>query len=520
MRRISTLLTVLILLLFFSFGSAAQAPDFKLGNEVLMEKYLDLLKGKRIGLITNQSGVNSKGVSMIDIFSKHPSINLVALYSPEHGIDGIAKAGEWVETQIHPTLKIPVYSLYGKTRMPNESMLKNVDLLVFDMQDVGSRTYTYMSTLNYCMIAAKNYGKPILVLDRPNPVGGVIVDGPMMEDPYISFVGVDNLPMAHGMTAGELALFFNRKINADLLIVTMEGWTRNMLWQDTGLSWVQTSPNIPDLESLFGYMATGIGEGTGVYQADKFKWIGGRGISASQYAALLNSSGLPGVTFIPENRGEAGGVRLRITDYYAFNPAKTGFYALGYAFILGDFQVPKSTPNNIVMFDKIMGTNKIGQYLEQKLPPQEIEKLYQPELNTFKAQRGKYLIYGYQPMRGFLLNTRDIAVIVRGNPVIFDTPPHVDSNNRLMVPVRAITEAMGANVQWNPVTRDIIISRNNDIIKLTLNSNKVYVNGNEKFMDTKPIIKNQRTFVPVRYVSEYFGAFVHWDSIQKKVIID
>lgn len=520
MRRITALVTALIVIMLFSFGSVAQVPEFKLGNEVLLEKHLDLVKGKRIGLITNQSGVNSKGVSLIDIFSKHPDINLVALYSPEHGIDGLAKAGEWVESQIHPTLKIPVYSLYGKTRMPSESMLKNVDLLVFDMQDVGSRTYTYMSTLNYCMIAAKNYGKPILVLDRPNPVGGVIVDGPMMEDPYISFVGVDNLPMAHGMTAGELALFFNRKINADLLIVTMEGWTRNMLWQDTSLNWVQTSPNIPDLESLFGYMATGIGEGTGVYQADKFKWIGGKGINASQYAALLNSAGLPGVTFIPETRGEAGGVRLKITDYYTFNPAKTGIYALGYAFTLGNFNVPKSTPNNIVMFDKIMGTNKIGQYLEQKLSPKEIEKRYQPELDIFKAERKRYLIYNHQPRRGFLLNTRDITVTVRGVPVIFDTPPRVDSNNRLMVPVRAITEAMGANVHWNPVTRDITIIKNSDVVKLTINSNKVYVNGEEKSMDTKPVIKNQRTLVPARYVGEHFGAFVHWDPIQKKVSID
>jgi len=477
------------------------------------------LKGKKVGLITNQSGVNSQEVSLVDIFAQNSSIDLVALYSPEHGIDGIAKAGEYVESQIHPKLGIPVYSLYGQTRMPNESMLRDVDVLVFDMQDVGSRTYTYMSTLNYCMVAAQKYNKPIIVLDRPNPVGGVIVDGPVMEDPYITFVGVDNLAMAHGMTAGELALFFNRNIGVDLTVVTMEGWTRDMLWQDTGLNWVQTSPNIPDISSLFGYMATGIGEGTGVYQADKFKWIGGKDIDSNQYAALLNNAGLLGVTFIPENKGDAGGVRLNITNHNAFNPARTGFYALGYAFSIGNFKVPKSTANNVVMFDKIMGTNKVGQYLEQGLSPQEIEQRFAPGLNAFKAERQKYLIYGLQSGRGFILNTRDITVTVSGNPVIFDTPPYIDTNNRLMVPVRAITEAMGANVDWNSTNNVIRITRESETILLTIGSTSVSVNGNDLLMDTTPVIKNQRTFVPVRYVGEYFGAHVNWEPQLRQVII-
>jgi len=230
------------------------------------------------------------------------------------------------------------------------------------------------------------------VLDRPNPVGGTIVDGPVLEDPYITFVGVDNLPTAHGMTAGELAQFFNRKIGADLKVVPMEGYTREMIYQDTGLSWVQTSPNIPDLDSVFGYMATGLGEGTGIFQADKFKWIGGKGVDAQRYADLLNQAGLPGVTFIPEVRGEAGGVRLQIEDYHSFNPARTGIYTLTYAHMLNNFTVPKSS-QTIIMFDKIMGSNKIGQYLEQGLTPQEIVARYTPGLDQFKAERHNYLIY-------------------------------------------------------------------------------------------------------------------------------
>lgn len=372
--------------------TGGETTRFKLGNELLMSKYHYLVEGKKVGLVTNQSGVNSRGESTIDILAGDKSISLTALYGPEHGIDGAAKAGEYVESYTHPRLGIPVYSLYGDTRMPTARMLDNIDVLVFDIQDIGARSYTYMSTLNYCMVAAQKYGKPVLVLDRPNPVGGLIVEGPVMEDPYITFVGVDNLPMAHGMTAGELAQFFNRKIGADLKVIPMEGYSRGMIYQDTGLSWVQTSPNIPDLDSVFGYMATGLGEGTGIAQADKFKWIGGKGIDARRFADLLNNAGLPGVTFIPEVRGEAGGVRLKIQDYHSFNPAKTGIYALTYAHLLNNFTVPKSG-ETIVMFDKIMGSDKIGRYLEQGLTPQQIEAKYTPLLNHFKAERNNHLIY-------------------------------------------------------------------------------------------------------------------------------
>ncbi|MCL6559203.1 MAG: DUF1343 domain-containing protein, partial [Firmicutes bacterium] len=228
------------LILCFNPAVYADTPKVKLGDELLVSKYHQLIEGKRVGLITNQSGVTSQGKSIIDVLSGDKSIRLAALYGPEHGIDGAAKAGEYVESYIHPKLGIPVYSLYGKTRMPTEEMLLDVDVLLFDIQDIGARSYTYMSTLNYCMVAAQRYHKPVIVLDRPNPLGGEIVEGPVLEDPYKTFVGVDNLPMAHGMTAGELALFFNRTIGADLKIIPMEGYTRKMIYQDTGLPWVQT----------------------------------------------------------------------------------------------------------------------------------------------------------------------------------------------------------------------------------------------------------------------------------------
>jgi len=400
-------LSILILLLFSLNVGAAQVTEpiaaqtrnsraaIKLGNEVLLESYFHLIEGKKVGLVTNQTGVDSRGISFIEILAATEGTKLAALYGPEHGIDGIDRAGAWVASYVHPKLGIPVYSLYGATRMPTQMMLKGIDVLLFDIQDIGARTYTYMSTLQYCLVAAKKYNKPLIVLDRPNPLGGMIVEGPVLEDPFKSFMGVDNLPMAHGMTAGELALFFNRHIWANLTVVPMENYHRVMVFLDTGLPFVQTSPNIPDLNSLYGYMVTGLGGGTGVFQAEKFNWIGGKGLDAARFAELLNGAGLPGVLFTPEVRGTAGGVRLEIRDPYSFNPAKTGIYALSYAFMLGDFKVPKSTPDNVVMFDKVMGTDKIGQYLEEGLTPQQIVANYTPMLQRFKQERMHYLLPEY-----------------------------------------------------------------------------------------------------------------------------
>ncbi|WCK54011.1 DUF1343 domain-containing protein [Aneurinibacillus sp. Ricciae_BoGa-3] len=396
-RKVVLLLLVMLLAIGISLPVAAQGqkPVVKLGDDLLLSKYSRLIDGKRIGFVTNQTGVNSFEQSMIQLLAAYPKAKLTALYGPEHGIDGKASAGATVKTYMHPTLHIPVYSLYGDTRMPTVSMLKNVDVLVFDIQDIGARSYTFMSTLNYVMQAARRDNKPIVVLDRPNPLGGVIADGPVLEDRFKTFVGVDNLPMTHGMTPGELAQFFNRKIGASLTVIPMQGYKRTMIFQDTGLKWVQSSPFIPDLASVFGYSATGLGEGTTIYQADAFKWVGGRGINSQRFASLLNAAHLPGVRFVPYSRGSAGGVKLAITDWHAFNPAKTGIYVLAYAHSLNHFSVPTSgkTQASIVMFDKIMGTDKIGSYLKQGLTAQQIEAKYAAGLNKFKQDRRKYLIY-------------------------------------------------------------------------------------------------------------------------------
>lgn len=505
LKLVSLGMVMLVITLLCTAAVPARDPEitFKLGNENLMAKYDHLIVGKKVGLITNQSGVNSKGKSTIELLAADPRVELMALYGPEHGIDGQAAAGAYVESYIHPELGIPVYSLYGPTRKPTAEMLANVDVLLFDIQDIGARTYTYISTLNYCQQAAKEYGKTLIVLDRPNPLGGLIVEGPVLEEAFKSFVGVDILPMAHGMTVGELALYFNRNIGADIRIVPMEGYQRSMIYQDTNLPWIATSPNIPDLDSVFGYQATGLGENTGIFQADKFKWIGGKGIDPEKYARLLKGAGLAGVTFIPEYRGSAGGVSLKITDYRAFNPAKTGIYALTYARSLNNFKVPKSTAQIVNMFDKIMGTDKFGLYLEQGLSPEQIVAKYTPRLESFKKEREKYLIYGEDPYRA-------VVVDVGGKRIDFDVLPYIDIHNRVMVPLRAIGEALGAKIDWHEGTRTVRFTKGEKEVLFVIDQTTALVNGKMMEMDTSPLIKNSRTLLPLRYVGEFLGAEVDW----------
>ena len=514
MRKV--LSAVICLSLIFVFcpaqsGASAQVP-FKLGDEVLLEHYHQLIAGRRVGLVTNQTGVNSQGQLLMNILATDQTVQLIALFGPEHGLDGKASAGTTVKSYIHPELGIQVYSLYGDTRKPTAAMLSGIDVLLFDMQDIGARSYTFISTMNYCMLAAKENNIPFVVLDRPNPIGGEIADGPVMEDRFITFVGVDTLPMTHGMTIGELARFFNRKIGADLTVVPMQGYTRDMVWQDTGLTWIPTSPKIPDIDAAFGYGATGLGEGTGIGQADTFKWIGGKNINSQQFADLLNAAKLPGVTYIAEDRGTSGGVRLRITDYHKFNSAKSGIFALALAHKLNSFSVPKSG-STIVMFDKIMGTDKIGQWLEQGLTPQQMEAKYAAALSTFRQERQLYLIYGYVGRNG------QPSVVVDGTPIYLDSSPFIDRNNRLIVPLRAIGEALGAKVEWNQYTREITMQKGEVTFKLTIGQQVAVVNGVARQMDTSPVIEQSRTMVPVRFVSEFLGAEVEWNGVTRMVTV-
>ncbi len=477
-----------------------EEPRVRLGNEVLLDDHRDDLQGKRVGLITNHTGVNSRGQHMAKVLAEDDHIHLTALYTPEHGLDGEKPAGEYVESYTHEELGIPVYSLYGPTRKPTSEMLDDVDILLFDIQDIGARTYTYISTLNYCMVAGAQHDVPVWVLDRPNPLGGIHVDGPVLEEPFVSFVGVDEMPKAHGMTVGEIALFFNRKVGVDLRVIEMQGYTRNMIFFDTGLPWVQTSPNIPDLKSCFGYMATGLGQGTGVFQADKFTWIGGEGLDSHTFARQLSDADLPGVQFEPEAKNAAGGVRLRITDYHDFNPALTGIYALAHAFLLGDFTAPQSD-NDITMFDKIMGTDRFSQWLNRRMHPQEMERRYTSELEKFRQKRRDYLIDAYD---------EEILIRVHDSPIDFDAAPIIDPSDRVLVPARAIAEALGGDVQWDASDYRVTITHDDSTVEFIIGDSFATVNGERRQMDTHPIIRQDRTLIPVRYIGEFLGADVEW----------
>ncbi|NLY53212.1 MAG: DUF1343 domain-containing protein [Firmicutes bacterium] len=495
-------------------ATAASKIPFKLGNEVLFERYFHLIEGKRVGLVTNPTGVNSKGEMTSHLLAQDPRVDLVALFGPEHGYDGKAAAGDYVKSYIDPDLGIHVYSLYGETRRPTADMLKGIEVLLFDIQDIGARSYTYISTMFYVMQEAKKYGIPVVILDRPNPVGGEICEGPVLEEFARGFVGIDNIPIAHGMTVGELARFFNRRIGATIHVVPMEGYTRDMIWQDTGLDWVPTSPMIPTIQAAFGYNATGLGSGTGIRQRDYFSWIGGKGIDSKKFAAMLNSSKLPGVVFIPEDRDSEGGVRLQITDYHAFNPTRVNIHALTYAQQLIKFPVPKSGNNydSLSMFAKIMGGNRMGEWLKQGLTPQQIEARYAAELNQFKKDREPYLIYGY-------LNGPGPHLVVDNTPIYSDVAPFIDKNNRAMVPFRALAQALGANVHWDGATRTVVLRKDRNVVVLTVGQDTVRVNDRTIKIDTVPIIRSDRTMIPVRHASELLGAFVHWDQPSSTVIV-
>ncbi|MGH7716146.1 MAG: exo-beta-N-acetylmuramidase NamZ family protein, partial [Vulcanimicrobiaceae bacterium] len=239
----------------------AQAPiHITLGDDVFLSHTWHELGKRSIGIVTNQTGVTANGEAIVDAVRRRTSVSVKALFAPEHGLRGDRPAGAYVPSYVDPASRLPVYSLYGATRRPSAEMLSGIDVLVFDIQDVGARAYTFISTMAYVMQAAAQHGKEIWILDRPNPIGGAMVEGPVLEPEYRSFIGLYPIAMRHGMTVGELAQMFNDAfgIHAKLRVIPMRGWQRTMLWDATGLSWVQSSPNIPSWHTALLYPCTGL----------------------------------------------------------------------------------------------------------------------------------------------------------------------------------------------------------------------------------------------------------------------
>lgn len=399
-----TLLSTSIVLLDADAKSEPKKPKVELGVDRLMENP-DILKGKRVGLITNPTGINAERTSIVDLFDQSDDFELTALYGPEHGVRGDAQAGSTVSSYIDEVTGLPVYSLYGATKKPTPEMLQDVDVLVFDIQDVGTRYYTYIYTMAYAMEAAAENGIPFVVLDRPNPQGGLRVDGPVLDPDYSSFIGLYPIPLKHGMTVGELAQLFNSEyhIQADLEVVKMKGWKRSMMYEDTGLPFVMPSPNMPTTDTVNVYPATGLFEGTNLSEGrgttKPFQLIGAPYIQAHEYAKELNDLDLPGVAFRPASftptfSKHAGklthGVEVYVTDPTRFESTKTGIamiqtahdlYPDDFVFLANDF-ITKLT-GNVYVKDMIL----------EGAPLDEILTKVEDERDAFLPIRKEYLLY-------------------------------------------------------------------------------------------------------------------------------
>jgi uncharacterized protein YbbC (DUF1343 family) len=388
----------------------AQSPPFSkpvplvsLGDDAFVDNAWRDLNGRTIGIVTNASGVTSRGVPLVDAVHANPRIAVKALFGPEHGIRGTAVAGETVGSSVDEKTGLPVHSLYGKTRHPTAEMLDGIDVLLFDIQDVGARPYTYVSTMAYVMESAAQYGKEVWVLDRPNPIGGVLTDGPVLDPKFKSFIGLYPIPERHGMTVGELARMFNDRfgIGCKLRVIPMHGWTRDMLWNDTGLTWVATSPNMPYARTTLVYLATGLvdegGVNNGIGTDRPFEYAGGYGFDPGAFARTLNARGIPGAEFEPADwvpaRGfwagkTLSGVSINLSEPRTFPSVRTAIELLAAARAQGKLHFPHEP-----IMDRNWGTDTVRLALAAGTSPDAIVASWQPGLSAFKAMRAKYLLY-------------------------------------------------------------------------------------------------------------------------------
>jgi len=379
------------------------------GVENLLDSHLELLKGKRVGLVTNPSGVDHNLHSTADLFAANPAIQLTVLFGPEHGIRGAVSAGEKVADQMDPKTGVPVYSLYGKHRKPTSEMLTNVDILVVDLQDIGVRAYTYVYTMAMVMQAGAEHHIPVIVLDRPNPIGGDVVEGNLVEEGFFSFVGLYPIPYRHGMTIGELARLFNEEygIHCDLTVIPVQGWKRSMFWDETHLPWILPSPHVPHWQTVLFMSSTGtFGElhtlSEGVGYTVPFELVGAPWIDGAKLADALNALNLPGVRFRPLyfkpyyglfTQQICQGVQIHLTNPRIYQSYVTGLYIMQTIMHLYPEQNLFAEPDRVRMFNKVMGCDWITNDLKKDVPVKDIQAAWQDELSRFRTIRSKYLLY-------------------------------------------------------------------------------------------------------------------------------
>ncbi|HHW79480.1 MAG TPA: DUF1343 domain-containing protein [Acholeplasmataceae bacterium] len=376
----------------------------KVGIEQI-DKYIDVFKNKKVGLITNPTGVDRNLKSTVDILNE--KVDLIALYSPEHGIRGDIQAGEKLDTYTDDITGLPVYSLYGQTRKPTKEMLENIDILCFDIQDVGARFYTYIYTMAYAMMAAKEHDIEFVVFDRPNPLGGEKTEGNILDVTYRSFVGYYPILQRHGLTNGELAKLFNEEygIGANLTVIPVEGWSRDVEFIETDMHWVLPSPNLPTIESIYAYLATCYFEGTNVSEGrgttKPFSFFGAPWFKNRELLEELNQFKYPGVVFreayftpvFSKHKDElCRGIEIIVTDHREFSPVIVGMTILKLVRKLHDefeFRGPWSKGGQ-PMINLLMGDNFIK---EDSLTLDEIKTKFRNDEKIFEEVRRKYKIY-------------------------------------------------------------------------------------------------------------------------------
>ena len=403
------------------FSSLQIEARVRTGIEVLRDRHFDILEGKRVGLVTNPSGVDCNLRSTADILNDAPEVNLVALYAPEHGIRGDVYAGGKVESGVDASTGLPVFSLYGSTRQPTAEMLEGVDIMVYDIQDVGSRSYTFISTLGLVMRTCAEKGIPVAVLDRPNPLGGRKVEGAVVQDGFHSFVSQYKIPYVYGLTVGELARLINEEglncgqngrlpaLRCKLTVVRMEGWDRDMLFEDTGLPWILPSPNIPYPQNAIGYPSAGLcGElynylNIGVGYTLPFGVFAEEWIDADRLKERLDSYRLPGVAwrtvhFKPISGRLQGklihGVQYYYTDYRKAEITLTQFYVMQAVYELyGRNPFASAGADKLAMFDKVCGSDHISRTFGKRMKVSDILEYWRKDNDAFREVSRKYLLY-------------------------------------------------------------------------------------------------------------------------------
>lgn len=408
------------LLFFAALIPALVSAQVRPGIEVLRDNGFEGLQGRRVGLVTNPSGVDCDLRSTIDILAEAPGVNLVALYAPEHGVRGDIYAGGKVESGRDDHTGLPVHSLYGSTRQPTKEMLKGVDIIVYDIQDVGTRSYTFISTLGLVMRTCAEMGIPMMVLDRPNPLGGLKIEGPLVRDGFHSFVSQYKIPYVYGLTVGELAVLINEEglnrgqngrsepLKCKLTVIPMEGWTRDMLFEDTGLPWVLPSPNIPYPENAIGYPSAGLcGElydylNIGIGYTLPFGTFAEEWVDADKLKAKLDSYNLPGVAwrtvhYKPISGRLNGklihGVQYYYTDYEAADITLTQFYVMQAVYELYGKNPFTGAGDRLAMFNKVCGSDYVSVNFGRTMKVSSIAAYWTADVDAFKKLARKYQMY-------------------------------------------------------------------------------------------------------------------------------